>query len=108
MQSGRWAECRPGETPHEITSGDPFHIEFAGKLHLTRMKFRYSPRGAVTTLLTAIRCAMVCALRSARTGKKFQRRSQRFAVCRGPRAAASLSGERPRQQGPRGPEGYSK
>ena len=31
MASGQWAVCRPGETPHEITSGDLFHIEFAGK-----------------------------------------------------------------------------
>ena len=37
MPSGQWAVCRPGETPHEITSGALFHIEFAGKLHLTRM-----------------------------------------------------------------------
>ena len=43
LPSGLWAVCRPGETPHEIISGDLFHIEFAGKLHLTRMKFRYSP-----------------------------------------------------------------
>jgi hypothetical protein len=28
MPSGQWAVCRPGETPHEITSGDLFHIEF--------------------------------------------------------------------------------
>ena len=42
--TGRWAICRPGETPHEITSGDLFRIEFAGKLHLTRMEFRHSPR----------------------------------------------------------------
>jgi hypothetical protein len=34
----------PGETPHEITSGDLFRIEFAGKLHLTRMEIRHSPR----------------------------------------------------------------
>jgi hypothetical protein len=38
MPSGQYAVCRPGETPHEITSGDLFYIEFAGKLHLTRMK----------------------------------------------------------------------
>jgi hypothetical protein len=25
--TGQWAICRPGETPHEITSGDLFHIE---------------------------------------------------------------------------------
>ena len=28
----------------EITSGEPFRIEFAGKLQLTRMEFRHSPR----------------------------------------------------------------
>jgi hypothetical protein len=50
MVSGQWAVCRPGETPHEITSGDLFHIEFAGKLHLTRMKFRYSPRRGYYTV----------------------------------------------------------
>jgi hypothetical protein len=44
MPSGLWAVCRPGETPHEITAGDLFRIEFAGKPQLTRMKFRYSPR----------------------------------------------------------------
>ena len=40
MASGRWAICRAGETPHEITSGDRFRVEFAGKLQLTRMEFR--------------------------------------------------------------------
>jgi hypothetical protein len=50
MPSGQWPVCRPGETPHEITSGDLFHIEFAGKLHLTRMKFRYSPRRGYYTV----------------------------------------------------------
>jgi hypothetical protein len=42
--SGRWAICRPGETPHEITSGELFRVEFRGKLRLTRMEFRHSPR----------------------------------------------------------------
>jgi hypothetical protein len=50
MPSGQWAVCQPGETPHEITSGDLFHIEFAGKLHLTHMKFRYSPRRGYYTV----------------------------------------------------------
>jgi hypothetical protein len=44
LPSGQWAVCRPGETPHEIASGDLFHIAFAGKLQLTRMKFQYRPR----------------------------------------------------------------
>jgi hypothetical protein len=48
--TGRWAICRPGEPPHEITSGDLFHIEFAGKLHLTRMEFRHSPRRGCYTV----------------------------------------------------------
>ena len=42
MASGRWAVCQPGQDPIEITAADLFHIEFAGKLHLTRMKFRLS------------------------------------------------------------------
>jgi hypothetical protein len=31
MPSGQWAVCRPGETPHEITSGDLFHIKLAAQ-----------------------------------------------------------------------------
>jgi hypothetical protein len=42
--TGRWAVCRPGETPHEITSDELFRVEFRGKLRLTRMGFRHSPR----------------------------------------------------------------
>jgi hypothetical protein len=38
--TGRWAVCRPGKTPHEITAGDLFRVEFASKLQLTRMGFR--------------------------------------------------------------------
>jgi hypothetical protein len=41
MASGRWAICRPGETPHEIAAGDLFRVAFGGKLHLTRMEFRH-------------------------------------------------------------------
>jgi hypothetical protein len=48
--SGRWAICRAGETPHEITSGELFRIEFQGELHLTRMEFRYSPRRGYYTV----------------------------------------------------------
>ena len=40
MVSGRWAVCRPGREPVEITSGERFRVEFAGKLQLTRMEFR--------------------------------------------------------------------
>jgi hypothetical protein len=50
MPSGLWAVCRPGETPHEITAGDLFLVEFAGKLQLTRMKFRYRPRRGYYTV----------------------------------------------------------
>ena len=50
MPSGLWAVCRPGETPHGITAGDLFRIEFAGKLQLTRMKFRYRPRRGYYTV----------------------------------------------------------
>ena len=50
MPSGRWAVCRPGREPVEITSGDLFHIEVAGKLHLTRMEFRHSPRRGYYTV----------------------------------------------------------
>jgi hypothetical protein len=38
--TGRWAVCRPGKTPHEITSGNLFRIDFAGLLQPTRMGFR--------------------------------------------------------------------
>ena len=37
--SGRWAICRPGQDPLEITSGDLFSVEVAGKLKPTRMEF---------------------------------------------------------------------
>jgi hypothetical protein len=47
---GRWVICRSGETPHEITAGDLFRIEFAGKLYLTRMEFRQSPRRGYYTV----------------------------------------------------------
>jgi len=38
--TGRWAVCRPGSAPVEITSGKQFRIEVPGKdgLHLTRME----------------------------------------------------------------------
>ena len=41
MQSGRWAVCRPGQSPVEITSGELFRIEVAGakELKLTRMEY---------------------------------------------------------------------
>jgi hypothetical protein len=39
--SGRWAICRPGRKPHEITGGDVFRVEVDGELKLTRMEFRH-------------------------------------------------------------------
>ena len=40
--SGRWAVCRPGRAPVEITSGELFRIEVDGELKVTRMEFKYS------------------------------------------------------------------
>jgi len=37
--SGRWAICRPGHKPIEITSGETFQIEVDGELKPTRMEF---------------------------------------------------------------------
>jgi len=46
MPSGRWAVCRPGETSHEIKSGDLFRVEVAGvkRLQLTRMEYDHADR----------------------------------------------------------------
>jgi hypothetical protein len=43
--SGRWAVCRPGRDPVEITSGYPFRIEVDGDLRVTRMEYRPCDRG---------------------------------------------------------------
>ena len=45
--SGRWAVCRPGQEPLEITSGEPFRVEVDGgkELQLTRMEYRHLRRG---------------------------------------------------------------
>jgi hypothetical protein len=43
--SGRWAVCRAGESPIEITSGELFRVEVAGELRLTRMEYRHLPGG---------------------------------------------------------------
>ena len=40
--SGRWAICRPGQSPVEVTSGELFRIEVDGELKVTRMEFRHS------------------------------------------------------------------
>jgi len=39
--SGRWAVCRPGRQPIEITSGDIFRVDVEGELKVTRMEFRH-------------------------------------------------------------------
>jgi hypothetical protein len=39
--SGRWAVCRPGRAPVEITSGELLRVEVDGELKLTRMEFRH-------------------------------------------------------------------
>jgi hypothetical protein len=45
MASGRWVVCRPGREPVEITSGEMFRVEVAGKgLHLTRMEYDHADR----------------------------------------------------------------
>jgi hypothetical protein len=43
--SGRWAVCRPGREPVEITNSEPFRIEVPGyfNLRLTRMEIRHIP-----------------------------------------------------------------
>jgi len=38
--SGRWAVCRPGRDPVEITSGELFRVDVNGELKVTRMEFR--------------------------------------------------------------------
>jgi hypothetical protein len=42
MPSGRWAVCRPGREPVEITSGERFRVEFLGEMRLTRMEYRHA------------------------------------------------------------------
>jgi hypothetical protein len=45
--SGRWAVCRPGLAPVEITSGELFRVAVPGTkgLSVTRMEYRHA-RGA--------------------------------------------------------------
>lgn len=45
--SGRWAVCRPGREPAEITSGETFRVEVLGanELRLTRMEFGHRDHG---------------------------------------------------------------
>ena len=44
--SGRWAVCRPGREPVEITSGETFRVEVPStkELRPTRMEFRHCDR----------------------------------------------------------------
>jgi hypothetical protein len=44
--SARWAVCRPGREPVEITSGEVFRVEVAGVkgLRLTRMEYNHTDR----------------------------------------------------------------
>jgi hypothetical protein len=44
QSSGRWAVCRPGRTPVEITSGELFRVE-VGELKITRMEFAHGQPG---------------------------------------------------------------
>ena len=43
--SGRWAICRIGNDPFEITSGDLFRVDVDGKLEVTRMEFAQDGQG---------------------------------------------------------------
>ena len=45
--SGRWAVCRPGHRPVEITSGEALRVEVEGKpdLQLTRIEYQHFDRG---------------------------------------------------------------
>jgi hypothetical protein len=46
MQSSRrWAVCRPGCEPVEITSGGLFRVEVDGKLQVWRMEYDHGGRG---------------------------------------------------------------
>jgi hypothetical protein len=45
-KEGRWAVCRPGRAPVEITSGELIRVEVGGELMATRMEFQhFSGRG---------------------------------------------------------------
>jgi len=39
LPSRRWAVCRPGREPVEITSGELFRVEVDGELRTTRMEY---------------------------------------------------------------------
>jgi hypothetical protein len=44
MPSGRWAVCRPGREPVEITSGELFRVEVVGVEELARMDYDHDRR----------------------------------------------------------------
>ena len=43
--SRRWAVCRPGREPVEITSGELFRVQVDGKLQVRRMEYDHGVRG---------------------------------------------------------------
>jgi hypothetical protein len=76
MASGRWAVCRAGREPAEITGGELFRVEFKGELQLTRMEYQHrvtvkkrSQCTLATTPSPVICRATVCGPRSASVGK---------------------------------------
>ena len=44
-QSGRWAVCRSGQSPIEISSGSVFSVEVDGKMRSTCMQYRHHQGG---------------------------------------------------------------
>jgi hypothetical protein len=54
--SGRWALCRPGRRPVEITSGELLRVEVDGEPKPTRMESRHfsGPLGRNTRILAAL------------------------------------------------------
>jgi Domain of unknown function (DUF5348) len=43
--SGRWAVCRPGHAPVEITSGEAFRVEDPSKEGLQRTRMEHDAEG---------------------------------------------------------------
>jgi len=43
--SRRWAICRPGHDPVEITSGEVFRVEVDGVLQVRRIEYAHDGRG---------------------------------------------------------------
>jgi hypothetical protein len=44
MTSGRWAVCRTGREPVEITSDELLRVEVADEMKLTRMEYNHTDR----------------------------------------------------------------